>query len=114
MNTYVGESEKAIREIFRKAWLTSQFIIFFDEIDAIPPTRSQESEGNNVSDRMQCQLLNEIDRINANVGMMVIASTNRPDIIDKALLRPERIYMCHSEIIIPEWIFWELLQIKCF
>ena len=90
MNKYVGESEKAIREIFRKARLTSPSIIFFDEIDAIAPTRSKESEGNNVSDRMLCQLLNEMDGIGANGGVMVIAATNRPDIIDKALLRPGR------------------------
>jgi transitional endoplasmic reticulum ATPase len=91
MNKYVGESEKAIREIFRKARLSAPSIIFFDEIDAIATKRGTDSEGNNVSDRMLCQLLNEMDGIEESGRVIVIAATNRPDILDNALLRPGRI-----------------------
>jgi len=90
MNKYVGESEKSIREIFRKARITAPSIIFFDEIDAIAFSRGRENEGNNVSDRMLCQLLNEMDGISGSGGVVVLGATNRPDVLDKALLRPGR------------------------
>jgi AAA family ATPase len=85
---YVGDTEKAIREIFRKAKLSSPSIIFFDEIDAMATQRG--SDDTSVSDRALCQLLNEMDGIESRAHVIVVGATNRLDIIDKALLRPGR------------------------
>ncbi|CDW86820.1 spermatogenesis-associated protein 5-like [Stylonychia lemnae] len=85
---YVGDTEKAIREIFRKARLSSPSIIFFDEIDAMATQRGNEETS--VSDRALCQLLNEMDGIESRAQVIVVAATNRLDIIDSALLRPGR------------------------
>jgi AAA family ATPase len=88
-NKYVGESERMIREIFRKARAASPSIIFFDEIDAM--TTSRGNSGGSVSDRILAALLNEMDGIESLVNVTVLAATNRPDVIDSALLRPGRI-----------------------
>lgn len=85
---YVGDTEKAIREIFRKARLSSPSIIFFDEIDAMATQRGDDDTS--VSDRALCQLLNEMDGVEARSQVIVVAATNRLDIIDTALLRPGR------------------------
>lgn len=85
---YVGDTEKAIREIFRKARLSSPSIIFFDEIDAMATQRGNEETS--VSDRALCQLLNEMDGVESRAQVIVVAATNRLDIIDSALLRPGR------------------------
>ena len=85
---YVGDTEKAIREIFRKARLSSPSIIFFDEIDAMATQRGDDDTS--VSDRALCQLLNEMDGVEARSQVIVVAATNRLDIIDSALLRPGR------------------------
>ncbi|ORY45099.1 AAA-domain-containing protein [Rhizoclosmatium globosum] len=85
---WVGESEKAIRDIFKKARAASPSVIFFDEIDAIAVRRGNDN--GSVSDRVLSQLLNEMDGIEALVNVTVIAATNRPDILDSALLRPGR------------------------
>lgn len=90
-NKYLGESEKAIREIFQKAKVAAPSIIFFDEIDAIGVKRSGETGGNNAADRVLAQLLTELDGVEGLEGVIVVAATNRPDIIDSALLRPGRI-----------------------
>ncbi|ORY96841.1 P-loop containing nucleoside triphosphate hydrolase protein [Syncephalastrum racemosum] len=87
---WVGESEKAVREVFRKARAASPSIVFFDEIDALTVKRGGDG-GTSVSDRVLSQLLNEMDGIEALVNVTVVAATNRPDIIDEALLRPGRI-----------------------
>ncbi|BFZ59266.1 AAA+-type ATPase [Saitoella coloradoensis] len=87
-NKYVGESERAIREVFRKARAASPSIIFFDEIDAIASSRGG-SEG--PSDRVLAALLNELDGIEALVNVTILAATNRPDVIDAALMRPGRL-----------------------
>jgi len=89
-NKYVGETEKSIREIFRKARISAPCIIFFDEIDAMAMQRGSGEDGNNVSDRILCQLLNEIDGVESNSQVIIIGATNRPDCLDKALLRPGR------------------------
>ncbi len=89
LSKWVGESEKAIREIFRKARLYSPAIVFFDEIDAIAPTRGYHSDAG-VSDRIVNQLLAEMDGIQTLKNVVVIAATNRPDLVDPALLRPGR------------------------
>lgn len=88
---YVGESERAIREMFRKAKLASPCVIFFDEIDSIAPSRTSGVGDSRVSERVVSQLLTEFDGIEELKGVVVVAATNRPDIIDKALLRPGRI-----------------------
>ena len=88
---YVGESERAIREMFRKAKQASPCVIFFDEIDSIAPSRTGGTTDSRVSERVVSQLLTEFDGIEELKGVVVIAATNRPDIIDKALLRPGRV-----------------------
>ncbi|XP_054845912.1 ribosome biogenesis protein SPATA5 isoform X2 [Eublepharis macularius] len=91
MNKYVGESERAVREIFRKARAVSPSILFFDEIDALAVERGSSSGSGNVADRVLAQLLTEMDGIEQLKDVTVLAATNRPDMIDKALMRPGRI-----------------------
>ncbi len=86
---WVGESEKAIREIFRKARLAAPSIIFFDEFDSIVPARGGGGDSR-VAERVISQLLTEIDGLLSLQNIVVIAATNRPDIIDPAVLRPGR------------------------
>ena len=88
---YVGESERAVREMFRKARQASPCVIFFDEIDSIAPSRTGGTTDSRVSERVVSQLLTEFDGIEELKGVVVVAATNRPDIIDKALLRPGRV-----------------------
>jgi transitional endoplasmic reticulum ATPase len=90
LSKWVGESEKAIREMFRKARLSAPCIIFIDEIDAIAPVRGGIDEGTHVTERMVNTLLLEMDGIEQLKNIVVIAATNRPDILDPALLRPGR------------------------
>jgi len=90
MSKWVGESEKAIREIFKKARQAAPTIIFLDEIDSIAPRRG-EGFDSNVTERVVSQLLTEMDGLEELRGVVVIAATNRPDIIDPALLRPGRL-----------------------
>ncbi|MEA3198621.1 MAG: transitional endoplasmic reticulum ATPase [Thermoplasmata archaeon] len=90
LSKWVGESEKAIREIFKKAKQASPCIIFMDEIDSIAPRRSMGSSDSHVTERMVNQLLTSIDGMEALEGIVVIAATNRPDILDPALLRAGR------------------------
>jgi len=89
LSKWVGESEKAIREIFRKARQVSPAIIFFDELDAIAPMRGLE-ESSHVMERVVNQLLAELDGLDSLKDVVVIAATNRPDILDPALLRSGR------------------------
>ncbi|XP_077717244.1 ATPase family gene 2 protein homolog A isoform X3 [Canis aureus] len=91
MNKYVGESERAVREIFRKARAVSPSIIFFDELDALAIERGSSSGAGNVADRVLAQLLTEMDGIEQLKDVTILAATNRPDRIDKALMRPGRI-----------------------
>ncbi|XP_022691341.1 spermatogenesis-associated protein 5-like [Varroa jacobsoni] len=89
---WVGDSERAVRDLFRKARAAAPSIVFFDEIDAIGSERKRSSGGGSVvGDRVLTQLLTEIDGIEALEGVMIVAATNRPDIIDEALLRPGRL-----------------------
>ncbi|NJE07992.1 AAA family ATPase [Thermococcus sp. M39] len=88
LSKWVGESEKRIREIFRKARQAAPTVIFIDEIDSIAPMRG--GDVNRVTDRIINQFLTEMDGIEENSGVVVIAATNRPDILDPALLRPGR------------------------
>ncbi len=91
MSKYVGESEKAVREVFRKARQASPCIIFIDEIDSIAYTRSGDDMGDSmVTERVVDTLLTEMDGLQEMKNVIVLAATNRPDIIDPALLRPGR------------------------
>ncbi len=87
---WVGESEKAIREVFRKGRTAAPAIIFFDELDAIVPKRGLGYADSGASERVISQLLTEIDGIETLQNVLVIAATNRPDILDPAVLRPGR------------------------
>lgn len=89
LSKWVGESEKAVRETFRKAKQAAPCIIFFDEIDAITPTRGQSFDSH-VTERVISQFLAELDGLEELHGVVAIAASNRPDIIDRALLRPGR------------------------
>jgi transitional endoplasmic reticulum ATPase len=87
---WVGESEKAIREVFRKARMAAPAVIFFDEIDSLSPRRGLGFADGGVTERVISQLLTEIDGIVTLEDIVVIAATNRPDIVDPAVLRPGR------------------------
>ncbi len=89
LSKWVGESEKAVRETFRKARQAAPCIIFMDEIDAVVPVRGGEGDSR-VTERVVSQMLTEIDGLQSLHNVVVIAATNRPDMIDPALLRPGR------------------------
>ncbi|KAG9103485.1 AAA+-type ATPase [Ceratobasidium sp. 370] len=89
LNKYVGESERAVREIFKKARGAAPSIIFFDEIDALATAR--DSGDGRAHDGVLTSLLNEMDGIQGLVGVTVVAATNRPDVLDSALMRPGRL-----------------------
>eukprot|EP00794_Sanderia_malayensis_P019918 gene19918-21869_t len=90
LNMYVGESEKAVRQVFQRARNSSPCVIFFDEIDALCPKRSGSAESN-VSARVVNQLLTEMDGLETRKQVFLMGATNRPDIIDSAVLRPGRL-----------------------
>ncbi len=90
LSKWVGESEKAVREIFRKARTAAPAIIFFDEIDAIAPTRGTGAGDSHVTERVISQLLTEMDGLESMKDVIVLAATNRPELIDRALLRTGR------------------------
>ncbi|OKY77569.1 MAG: ATPase of the AAA+ class CDC48 family [Candidatus Methanohalarchaeum thermophilum] len=88
LSKWVGESEKGVRKVFSKARQTAPTIIFFDEIDSLAPKRA--TEGRQVTERVLNQILTEMDGIESLEDIVVIGATNRPDIVDPALLRPGR------------------------
>jgi len=90
LSKWVGESEKAVREIFRKAKMASPTIVFFDEIDSLAPKRGSGFGNSGTTERVISQLLTEIDGLEMMKQIVIIAATNRPDIVDTALLRPGR------------------------
>jgi transitional endoplasmic reticulum ATPase len=87
---WVGESEKAIREVFRKARMAAPAVVFFDEIDSLAPRRGAGFSDSGVSERVISQLLTEMDGLVTLQDIVVIAATNRPDMVDPAVLRPGR------------------------
>ncbi|MCD6369901.1 MAG: CDC48 family AAA ATPase, partial [Thermoplasmata archaeon] len=89
LSKWVGESEKAVREVFRKARQAAPSVIFIDEIDAVAPVRGRDL-GSHVTERVVSQILTEMDGLEELHNVTVIAATNRPDILDPALLRPGR------------------------
>ena len=90
LSKWVGESEKGVREVFRKAKQASPTVIFFDEIDAIASTRSSNDGDSGVTKRVVNQLLTEMDGLEELEDVAIIAATNRPDILDAGLMRPGR------------------------
>jgi len=89
MSKWVGESEKAVRELFKKARQVAPTIVFLDELDSIAPMRGRDA-GSHVIDSVVNQLLTSIDGLESMEGVVVVGATNRPDIIDPGLLRPGR------------------------
>ncbi|KAI1195972.1 putative AAA family ATPase/60S ribosome export protein Rix7 [Nemania serpens] len=89
LNKYVGESERSVRQVFSRARASAPCIVFFDELDALVPRR--DTNGTDSSARVVNQLLTELDGMNSRSGVYVIGATNRPDIIDPAILRPGRL-----------------------
>ena len=90
ISKWVGESEKGVREVFRKARQAAPCVVFFDELDAIAPRRGGSEGDAHVTERVISQMLTEMDGLEDLKGVVVIGATNRPDIIDEALLRPGR------------------------
>ena len=90
LSKWVGESEKGVREVFRKARQTAPTVIFFDEIDSIASNRGGEFGDSGVTKRVVNQLLTEMDGLEELEDVAIIAATNRPDIIDPGLMRPGR------------------------
>ena len=95
LDKYVGESERAVRQVFARARSSAPCIVFFDELDALAPRRGGSgggsSGGNNVTERVVNQLLTELDGLDVRRDVFIVAATNRPDIIDPAMLRPGRL-----------------------
>ncbi|PAV24032.1 AAA family ATPase [Pyrrhoderma noxium] len=91
LNKFIGESERAVREIFRKARAAAPSIIFFDEIDALGTSRSGDDGASERHQGVLTTLLNEMDGVQELLGVTILAATNRPDVIDSALMRPGRL-----------------------
>jgi transitional endoplasmic reticulum ATPase len=90
LTKWVGESERAVRELFRRARQAAPSLLFLDEVDALAPVRGQASDGG-TTDRVVAALLTELDGVEALRDVVVVAATNRPDLVDPALLRPGRL-----------------------
>lgn len=93
LSKWVGETEKGIREVFRRAKQAAPCIVFFDELDGLASRRGAMSADGGVGDRLLTQLLSEMDGIEGRAGVLVLGATNRPDVLDPALLRPGRFDM---------------------
>ncbi|QLG26616.1 CDC48 family AAA ATPase [Halorarum halophilum] len=101
LNKFVGESEKGVREVFSKARENAPTVIFFDEIDSLATERGTNTGDSGVSERVVSQLLTELDGLETLEDVVVIATTNRPDLIDSALLRPGRLDR-HVHVPVPD------------
>jgi ribosome biogenesis ATPase len=91
LDKYVGESEKAVRLVFDRARSSSPCIVFFDELDSLVPRRGSDNGGGGVSERVVNQLLTEMDGLESRRSVFIIAATNRPELIDPAMMRPGRL-----------------------
>lgn len=101
LNKYVGESEKGVREVFSKARENAPTVVFFDEIDSIAGERGQSMGDSGVGERVVSQLLTELDGLEELEDVVVIATSNRPDLIDNALIRPGRLDR-HIHVPVPQ------------
>jgi transitional endoplasmic reticulum ATPase len=101
LNKYVGESEKGVREVFEKARSNAPTVVFFDEVDSIAGERGRGMGDSGVGERVVSQLLTELDGLEELEDVVVIATTNRPDLIDSALLRPGRLDR-HVHVPVPD------------
>lgn len=101
LSKYVGESEKGVREVFKKARQAAPCIIFFDEIDSLLPVRGSGGSDSHVAERVICQFLTEMDGVEELNGVLVLGATNRADLLDPALLRPGR-FDVQVEIPLPD------------
>ncbi|WP_436932416.1 CDC48 family AAA ATPase [Halosimplex halobium] len=101
LNKFVGESEKGVREVFEKARANAPTVVFFDEIDSIAGERGGNTTDSGVGERVVSQLLTELDGLEELEDVVVIATTNRPDLIDSALLRPGRLDR-HVHVPVPD------------
>ena len=101
LNKYVGESEKGVREVFEKARSNAPTVVFFDEIDSIAGERGRHAGDSGVGERVVSQLLTELDGLEELEDVVVIATTNRPDLIDAALVRPGRLDR-HVHVPVPD------------
>ncbi|MBX0303393.1 CDC48 family AAA ATPase [Haloarcula salinisoli] len=101
LNKFVGESEKGVREVFAKARENAPTVVFFDEIDSIAGERGGGQTDSGVGERVVSQLLTELDGIEEMEDVVVVATTNRPDLIDSALLRPGRLDR-HVHVPVPD------------
>ncbi|OCT77437.1 peroxisome assembly factor 2 [Xenopus laevis] len=90
INMYVGQSEENVRKVFSRARSAAPCIIFFDELDSLAPNRGKSGDSGGVMDRVVSQLLAELDGLHSSNDVFVIGATNRPDLLDSALLRPGR------------------------
>jgi transitional endoplasmic reticulum ATPase len=90
LSKWVGESERAVRELFRRAREAAPTLVFLDEVDALAPVRGQSTDGG-TTDRVVAALLTELDGVESLRDVVVIGATNRPDLVDPALLRPGRL-----------------------
>ncbi|KAF7659185.1 hypothetical protein LDENG_00001600 [Lucifuga dentata] len=90
INMYVGQSEENVREVFSRAKAAAPCVVFFDELDALAPSRGHSGDSGGVMDRVVSQLLAELDALHLSIGVFVIGATNRPDLLDQSLLRPGR------------------------
>jgi len=90
LSKYVGESERGVRDMFRKAKQAAPCIIFFDEIDALVPARDSGGSDGHVAERVLSQFLAELDGVEELKGVLMLGATNRPDMLDPAILRPGR------------------------
>jgi len=101
LNKFVGESEKGVREVFSKARENAPTVIFFDEIDSIAGERGRQATDSGVGERVVSQLLTELDGLEELEDVVVVATTNRPDLIDNALVRPGRLDR-HVHVPVPD------------
>jgi transitional endoplasmic reticulum ATPase len=90
MDKWVGESERAVRDLFARARQAAPTLVFLDEVDALAPRRGQSSDSG-VADRVVAALLTELDGVEAMPNVVVVGATNRPELVDPALLRPGRL-----------------------
>lgn len=91
INKFVGESERAVRQLFARGRASSPCVIFFDELDALVPRRGGDGGGGQAVERVVNQMLTEMDGLEGRRGVFVVAATNRPDMLDPAMMRPGRL-----------------------